>query len=382
MRLPNGNYACHHKCKDKTSCRHICCREGLVKPPSSPKYTNPKPTIGSTLSSPVDPQRKPKNTIEKQQSNLSHLHKKTNDGARRVKRNSLVRSVEAHPSAKKTTQYVDSLLSSPIKLSVYESGENSPDSDQELPEPSLIGVKKHTSPESGPTNYDDSDLDQWAANLPSEVLELEVETPTLQTTEDRSDSGLNRVVLPVIKNQNKKRLAMDKESEPVGHKLKRPKTEHPSTESLLEQDTHIHKSKVAGILPTPRSSSRPPEQPKPLFRPSSSVGTPSPQTSTLLGNRTKTPASEDAFENFMDYMFEGVKIITKGSRDDTNTMYESSERKAVNEAPLEPQHPSRGSPLKTEQKLATVVLAKDETPKADVHNPMADFNHWLDENGL
>ncbi|CAE6364448.1 unnamed protein product [Rhizoctonia solani] len=382
MRLPNGNYACHHKCKDKTSCRHICCREGLVKPPSSPKYTNPKPTIGSTLSSPVDPQRKPKNTIEKQQSNLSYLHKKTNDGARRVKRNPLVRSVEAHPSAKKTTQYVDSLLSSPIKLSVYESGENSPDSDQELPEPSLIGVKKHTSPESGPTNYDDSDLDQWAANLPSEVLELEVETPTLQTTEDRSDSGLNRVVLPVIKNQNKKRLAMDKESEPVGHKLKRPKTELPSTESLLEQDTPIHKSKVAGILPTPRSSSRPPEQPKPLFRPSSSVGTPSPQTSTLLENRTKTPASEDAFENFMDYMFEGVKIITKGSRDDTNTMYESSERKAVNEAPLEPQHPSRGSPLKTEQKLATVVLAKDETPKADVHNPMADFNHWLDENGL
>ncbi|KAJ5174318.1 uncharacterized protein N7482_000195 [Penicillium canariense] len=32
IHLPNGNWACSHKCKDKTSCKHLCCREGLEKP--------------------------------------------------------------------------------------------------------------------------------------------------------------------------------------------------------------------------------------------------------------------------------------------------------------------------------------------------------------
>ncbi|KAE8417687.1 Sec63 Brl domain-containing protein [Aspergillus pseudocaelatus] len=29
----NGRWSCNHKCKDKTMCKHLCCREGLVKPP-------------------------------------------------------------------------------------------------------------------------------------------------------------------------------------------------------------------------------------------------------------------------------------------------------------------------------------------------------------
>ncbi|KAI9654435.1 MAG: Sec63 [Alyxoria varia] len=33
VRLPNGNWECHHPCKDKTSCRHLCCREGATKKP-------------------------------------------------------------------------------------------------------------------------------------------------------------------------------------------------------------------------------------------------------------------------------------------------------------------------------------------------------------
>ncbi|KAF8350588.1 hypothetical protein F5887DRAFT_939993 [Amanita rubescens] len=31
--LPNGNYECNHSCKDKHQCRHLCCKEGLLKPP-------------------------------------------------------------------------------------------------------------------------------------------------------------------------------------------------------------------------------------------------------------------------------------------------------------------------------------------------------------
>ncbi|GFF79769.1 ATP-dependent DNA helicase MER3 [Aspergillus lentulus] len=31
-RLDNGRYACNHRCKDKSTCKHLCCREGLEKP--------------------------------------------------------------------------------------------------------------------------------------------------------------------------------------------------------------------------------------------------------------------------------------------------------------------------------------------------------------
>jgi hypothetical protein len=35
--LDNGKWACNHACKDKTSCKHYCCREGLDKKPKPPK---------------------------------------------------------------------------------------------------------------------------------------------------------------------------------------------------------------------------------------------------------------------------------------------------------------------------------------------------------
>ncbi|KAJ5505400.1 Helicase C-terminal [Penicillium expansum] len=41
VRLANGKWACNHKCKDKTSCKHFCCREGLEKAPKPPKRTIP-----------------------------------------------------------------------------------------------------------------------------------------------------------------------------------------------------------------------------------------------------------------------------------------------------------------------------------------------------
>jgi ATP-dependent DNA helicase HFM1/MER3 len=37
QRLPNGKYPCKHSCKDKTRCKHLCCREGLDEPPKSGK---------------------------------------------------------------------------------------------------------------------------------------------------------------------------------------------------------------------------------------------------------------------------------------------------------------------------------------------------------
>lgn len=36
-RLANGNYACSHKCKDKSRCKHLCCQNGTDKPPKPSK---------------------------------------------------------------------------------------------------------------------------------------------------------------------------------------------------------------------------------------------------------------------------------------------------------------------------------------------------------
>lgn len=36
-RLDNGKWACNHKCKYKTTCKHLCCRDGVDKAPKPPK---------------------------------------------------------------------------------------------------------------------------------------------------------------------------------------------------------------------------------------------------------------------------------------------------------------------------------------------------------
>lgn len=35
--LENGKWACNHKCKDKSACKHLCCREGVDKAPKPAK---------------------------------------------------------------------------------------------------------------------------------------------------------------------------------------------------------------------------------------------------------------------------------------------------------------------------------------------------------
>lgn len=48
----NGNWACNHACKDKTSCKHFCCREGLDKKPKPPKQRKPKKAMVEGASDP------------------------------------------------------------------------------------------------------------------------------------------------------------------------------------------------------------------------------------------------------------------------------------------------------------------------------------------
>jgi Sec63 Brl domain len=40
IQMGNGKWACNHKCKDKAKCKHVCCKEGLDKPPKPPKKSS------------------------------------------------------------------------------------------------------------------------------------------------------------------------------------------------------------------------------------------------------------------------------------------------------------------------------------------------------
>ncbi|KDN37072.1 hypothetical protein RSAG8_10425, partial [Rhizoctonia solani AG-8 WAC10335] len=280
---------------------------------------------------------------------------------------------------------MDSLLSGSVKASTLVLKEKSSSSDQDLPEPSVIRVKKQASPSSGSTNYDDSDMDHWAANLPSEILEFDVDAPALSTRKDRSDSGSPSVVSAIVKNNKR---PMFKGNEPVEQKPKRPRTglSYSVDEVSLVQDTPMRKRTLAEILPTPRSSSTTPvEQPKPLFRPSSSVGRPSPGTSNSLESKPKTPPREDAFEDFMDYIFDGVKIVTGGTSEDVNTMVkvqDTPEHNSVSQLSPEQKYASQRSPLRAVKQPIKVARVEHEASGSGAHDPMADFNSWLDENGL
>ncbi|KAK4988909.1 ATP-dependent DNA helicase MER3 [Elasticomyces elasticus] len=56
QQLPNGKWACNHKCKDKRKCKHLCCRDGIDNKPKPPRpKTNAKPSAEATQYSPCGP---------------------------------------------------------------------------------------------------------------------------------------------------------------------------------------------------------------------------------------------------------------------------------------------------------------------------------------
>ncbi|KAF7322399.1 DEAD/DEAH-box DNA helicase [Mycena chlorophos] len=77
-KLPNGNYQCNHNCKDKTKCRHMCCRDGLPEPPRAPKKRTGDDDHTGTSTAPAKKTSKatpkPDTTIQQ----LEKLHERTN----------------------------------------------------------------------------------------------------------------------------------------------------------------------------------------------------------------------------------------------------------------------------------------------------------------
>lgn len=79
--LANGKWACNHKCKDKSSCKHMCCREGLDKPPKGPNKKAAPPASKATAQQiHAKTQAANKNSSPPQQTQLQFSTSKSTNG--------------------------------------------------------------------------------------------------------------------------------------------------------------------------------------------------------------------------------------------------------------------------------------------------------------
>ncbi|KAF4615166.1 hypothetical protein D9613_003174 [Agrocybe pediades] len=83
---PDGKYDCNHACKDKTKCRHMCCRDGLRDPPPVPRKkvpdntvdeANPKPRSSLQRIAPI-PSQGASNKENKILTQLDAIHEQSN----------------------------------------------------------------------------------------------------------------------------------------------------------------------------------------------------------------------------------------------------------------------------------------------------------------
>ncbi|KAI8935424.1 hypothetical protein NX059_008002 [Plenodomus lindquistii] len=49
VQLHNGKWACNHPCKDKTACKHLCCKNGMDKPPKKKVGAKSTPSDGNDV---------------------------------------------------------------------------------------------------------------------------------------------------------------------------------------------------------------------------------------------------------------------------------------------------------------------------------------------
>ena len=190
VRLPNGNWACNHKCKDKTryehtknikncaypnSCKHFCCRDGLEKPPKPNKsrtVPNDKSsglnqlTLPAAINKRDTPNDAPKkgqaskpNTVTKRKSsNLSATKYST---AQNGRKSSFQDQLRTKPTSNKKARTIEKKRQqSPLKIS---SSDFDDDSFADLPSPSklLAGsarkFAKSPSPKTGTTQPGETD---------------------------------------------------------------------------------------------------------------------------------------------------------------------------------------------------------------------------------
>lgn len=177
----------------------------------------------------------------------------------RTKLNSLTRVRHAGTTAKRITRYMESLSSSPSRLLTFELTRESSSLSEELPEPySIRADKKSTLPSSQSNSYDDSEMDRWAANLPSEILEIDDKNsgPVLAAKSKRLNSDAESSKSVVLAPKGKRLSNEDAGDEVARRQSKRARRLAPSiVEPQIVPETPMHKVQMIEIPPTPHSQS-------------------------------------------------------------------------------------------------------------------------------
>ncbi|KAG8745617.1 Sec63 [Ceratobasidium sp. 414] len=383
------------------------CREGLPKPPPSPKQAKAKKPVGSVvLSSPVRPAQAQgvKNISEKHKSQLDHMHGRASDGTSSIKPGSSIRLKDPPPPGS-TSRYVDYLPSDPTGPTVSaQAGTLSSGSDNELPSPSAISFSKKEVSIDSPDSYDDSEMDLWAANIPSEVLDVEEDGSIFFPVSERSRAVGQppKPTTPLRRKGNKRPSDLAEEPERSEHTTKRPRPSFTNPEEVID---------LATPTPTPERDARkvppaplavPPlrEAHKPLFRPSSfpfppAAVTPVPAKQPRASLATHGPPNakpksggyDDDIEKFLDDVFEGVKIIP-GDEQSTAKRQNNPVTPRLSSTVTKDTHAfSSGikpSPVMLQEQTYEVSSLQPKETKREQRNsdPMAELNAWLEENGL
>ncbi|KAJ7047198.1 P-loop containing nucleoside triphosphate hydrolase protein [Mycena alexandri] len=184
-KLANGNYSCNHTCKDKTKCRHMCCRDGLAEPPKQPKKrvgtSGDLKTECSPIASPIQSQKPLKKATSRPDTtmqNLERLHERTN-GSLKLPEGGRLKLEPMNELKRKQRPPINfnvelTQLSDGKPVASYAIADLK-DDDDDLPEPhellkptKFVPKKRDPSPE---TNYSDSEIDSLIRHAPSELMQ-------------------------------------------------------------------------------------------------------------------------------------------------------------------------------------------------------------------
>ncbi|KAK7038046.1 ATP-dependent DNA helicase MER3 [Favolaschia claudopus] len=180
--MANGNYACNHSCRDKTKCRHMCCREGLAEPPKSSKKRSEAISTHKTewtaIASPPH-SKKPKKS-DNMMEDLENLHQRSNVSLKlpeggRLKLDSTSSKRKERPPLNfnvELSQLTDETPTTSFTVPALK------DDDDDLLAPDQLLTASRNQRESSPeTNYSDSEIDSLIRRAPSALMEdKEVDT--------------------------------------------------------------------------------------------------------------------------------------------------------------------------------------------------------------
>ncbi|KAJ4475641.1 hypothetical protein J3R30DRAFT_3294677 [Lentinula aciculospora] len=197
-RLLTCAYRCNHSCKDKQTCRHLCCREGLPDPPKSkagattksvvrqntvneiPNQSKSKFSASKVTRTSPQPKPKPKPRMKTDQTldDLDRLHKSTTiqdnlkiPWGHRIK-------LDSSPDAPSTKRKKGPAPNFDIEFATITPADfdqlelpSSVDDDDHLPAPhEILTSAKKKRIDSSEDNYSNSELDSLIRDIPSDNL--------------------------------------------------------------------------------------------------------------------------------------------------------------------------------------------------------------------